>query len=324
VANAVDIATSCSRKGGGNSHQLSGDPYKVPFGIWYRGHALSSWNLKPSAFRVDDKLGCFDETSIYHHFQLRSPGFKQSHQTPFDWLCLMQHYRAPTRLLDWTESILVALYFAVANSKYDGEDALLFVLDAEQLNTLSYTERVTSGNADIYIPDSFNVVLRSLMTVYREPVEWFASGSLDVCDETDTPPRDLLEELRRVFYPKYNKSKREPPINKFLDQIRKPVAVYPFRDNPRLQAQTGTFTIHGGKVAPGAECDAHLSIPTYFEDLAAPGLNSPITVYMVPREAKATLKKELKAIGIHGASLFPELDYQSEYMKDIWRLGAQS
>jgi hypothetical protein len=238
----------------------------------------------------------------------------------------MQHYRAPTRLLDWTESILVALYFAVAESQYDSEDALLFVLDARLLNVLSDTQHVTSRDADIYIPDSFNVVLRSLMTVHRVPIDWFSSRRyLDVCDETDTPPRDLLEELRHVFCPEYDKSKVGPRVDTFLRQIRKPVAVYPFRDNPRLQAQTGTFTIHGGKVASDAPgYDPQLSIPISFKDLAAEGSNSPITVHTVPRKAKAKLKKELKAIGIHGASLFPELDYQSEYMKDIWRLGARS
>lgn len=45
----------------------------------------------------------------------------------------MQHYGLHTRLLDWTQAPLVALYFAVEGSA--DCDAAVFVLDANRLNT---------------------------------------------------------------------------------------------------------------------------------------------------------------------------------------------
>lgn len=45
------------------------------------------------------------------------------------WLYVMQHYRTPTRLLDWTENLLVALHFAVNNqNNHDGELWALYPL----------------------------------------------------------------------------------------------------------------------------------------------------------------------------------------------------
>lgn len=68
------------------------------------------------------------------------PRVRQKPHTSWEWMCLAQHYGLPTRLLDWSENPLVALYFAVEEDP-PGEpptDGAFFELDPLRLNQLAF------------------------------------------------------------------------------------------------------------------------------------------------------------------------------------------
>src|SRR5262249_12364529 len=76
------------------------------------------------------------------------------------WYFLMQHYRCPTRLLDWTDSALVALFFAInSNDPSDlivKKNAAVWMLDPWWLNSevLGHRSVVNSDwpEAQPYLP----------------------------------------------------------------------------------------------------------------------------------------------------------------------------
>ena len=100
--------------------------------LWFRGQRDYSWNLIPSVHRVDPIL----ETEFANRFRLQAPGVHSNCPPTKDypkWLPFMQHYGLPTRLLDWTESPLIALFFAAENRNFSG-DRSLWMLAPGKLN----------------------------------------------------------------------------------------------------------------------------------------------------------------------------------------------
>lgn len=108
---------------------------------WFRGHSRVFGELTPRIFRLQYANEIYSafrpdaEFSIIEAFKRKAPSLATKLPENDDhvaWLFLMQHHGAPTRILDWTKSVLVGLYFAV--EKHHTEDGEIWAIYPEALN----------------------------------------------------------------------------------------------------------------------------------------------------------------------------------------------
>lgn len=210
--------------------------------IWYRGQTDKSWSLVPGYLRLVNPPS--ESTLLKRFKQNAAMLINNSPKESFDWLFLMQHYGVPTRLLDWSESPLVGLYFAVENKEKYGVDAALWSLKPSELNKIA---RIHNVNEEFFIP-SFDD-----------------------------------EELKNYTVENLSQNQRT--------QLS-PLATIATRNNSRIQAQHGVFTIHHHDKTP-------------IENL---GDSSHVVKYIIPSEFKEKISRQLALLGITKFQLFPELE----------------
>lgn len=137
-------------------------PVQLDKNILFRGQSESSYNLLPGIARPNcfrDNILKF-ETDILTEFKRRSiPFLPKTFNTNSDWewLALAQHFKLPTRLLDWTENPLVALYFAVEKPKKGNQNRVVWVFCtneddfADSNNSLINPFKLK--NTQVYVPN---------------------------------------------------------------------------------------------------------------------------------------------------------------------------
>lgn len=203
----------------------------------FRGHADLNWELEPAIDRSDfsglqGKLerDAHERLAFNEFKRLALPHLRSRPTNDWEFLALARHHGAPTRLLDWTENPLAALFFAVEPARP--------------------TDSAVWCYTYIEIDESVNVE--------RTP--------------------DPLSVKRIVLF-------RPPHVH------------------PRIWTQSGMFTVH----------------PTDFKSLNDPWGVLRLTRVCIPAAARARLRLELQRLGVHRASLFPDLDGVGQHVYELWR-----
>jgi hypothetical protein len=101
---------------------------------WFRGEPVVKTALTPTLYRDGFTA---QENALLQMFRARATGFHDAvplREHTDQWLFLARHAGLPTRLLDWSESALIALYFALKETK-----PVVWMLNPLDLNDLSCT-----------------------------------------------------------------------------------------------------------------------------------------------------------------------------------------
>lgn len=129
-------------------------------------------------------------------------------QNEMDWLFIAQHHGIPTRILDWSENPLVALFFAVENCA-NGENGKIFVL-----HPAMYNEIIAFSVKNNVYERAAEAFLRSVPTTDSR---FFSKYVIDLIG--DNIPR--------------------------VPEAKTPMAFRPKSHFKRSMSQSGVFTIHG-------------------------------------------------------------------------------
>lgn len=113
-----------------------------PDTLWYRGHSNADFYLLATLLRYEN--GLEKEQFLYASFQKFADRLLKRRDSEWETLFEMQHYGVPTRLLDWSETFGIALFFAAHYNQiyYPDKNAAIYLLDPVALNRLSSISEV--------------------------------------------------------------------------------------------------------------------------------------------------------------------------------------
>ena len=248
--------------------------------IFYRGHANPNYILRPSIMRTTGLQE--NESILYHELLINCPEEFEKCHTHLEKLVKMQHYGLPTRLLDITRNLLVALFFACESQPETYGELVLIAADRQEIK----------------YPQSDAVSILASLPVFsaQKQREFFslASDSHISSAQFNNKIARLIHEVR------LEKPAFQPEINQ--NDVLNSYIVYALKNNNRIVKQDGAFILCG--------LDQRHD---FLEKFRYRQRGKKVVVLI---DKKKKILEQLETFSINRASLFPEIECVSEYLKN--------
>jgi len=298
-------------------NKKEGDPFNL---FWFRGESCDSCNynetyLVPSAYRdhvvkkstaikketysvnADEQPYSYIEMNLRADFDRKVQPFvllKSMENTAWSRYFLMQHYNVNTRLLDWTEDVIKALFFAVKEAVKENTedaknaDAKVWILQPFELNRFTFNKLFNHEIKPLIIPPLSNDLDKR-------------QGVLD-----DNGMVRFRELTRRYLTMDFDND------NNIVKKNYYPIAIYPPFEDDRIVAQKSCFTIFGDESNDG------LHDIIILQDSCSPS-DKIIDEIVIDGKSKKKILNQLRLIGIDDSSIYPDLDGLGNSLKSKYK-----
>jgi hypothetical protein len=248
--------------------------------LFFRGHANPNYILQPSILRTSHLER--NESKMYHELIINCPNDFDKCHTHLEKLVEMQHYGLPTRLLDITRNPLVALYFACES----------------QPETYGELVLISADEHEIKYPQSDTISILASLPIFSYDMQRQFCRLAEDCTVKD-------EEFNKQVGRLVHEVRLEKPA--FLSEINKnhiinSYIVYALKNNNRIVKQDGAFILCGLQGRNNS-----------LEKFRYKNHGKKVIVLI---ENKNKILKQLETFSVNRATLFPEIECVSEYIKD--------
>jgi len=262
------------------------DEYKT----FYRGHGNWKYELIPGIYREQNKPILKNESEYIRDIIASYPRFFIHCKSALDFLSVLQHHAFPTRLLDFSENPLIALYMACSSEELEHSDTIR--IDVPNSSFKYYDSDTVSVLANLaFVENSFSIDNFKYNTENQDEVIKALNKRTDIKKLVH-----LIRNEKPFFKPEINPEHLENTI----------VFVKPKQDFDRITHQNGLFALFG----IGRMKEAMPKI-----EFMEPQCN--ITHFIIPSSCKKRIIEELSGININEATVYCDMDHIAKYYKNI-------
>ena len=269
---------------------LTDEGVPISTGWMFRGAKRSSFLLEPKIERIEGMEWAAREVLIESEFRSRAHLHVPPHLLPQDslsWFAMMQHWGIPTRLLDFTYSPFVALYFAVRGADHKEEAFRVWAVDTEDVGARFEEVAIAAWRKELAIQQKRKGVKPESPPVPFLDPDFYASGGDYLRLEVDRK-RSLINEAIAASGTRRGEQTRRGCV----------CVVEPPSFNPRLASQQGVFLVNCVKDLP-----LRRSLTKMMD-----GRNKWCKVADISVGAASEIEEKLFQMNIHEQSLFPDME----------------